>query len=189
MVWLAQHGYRAVTLDRVYNAWHGRATLPAHPVVVSFDDGYRSQFTNAFPVLRAHRWPGVLNLEVRNERRSWGLSVARVRALVHAGWEVDAHTIDHRDLTTLDAATLRHEVAGSRTILRRQLSVPVDFFCYPAGRYDAAVIAAVRRAGYVGATTTRYGLAKPGELYTLKRIRIDGSDGLAGFAAKLTALR
>jgi hypothetical protein len=67
--------------------------------------------------------------------------------------------------------------------------VPVDFFCYPAGRYDAAVIAAVRRAGYVGATTTRYGLAKPGELYTLKRIRIDGSDGLAGFAAKLTALR
>lgn len=186
--WLARHGYHAITLRRVYDAWHGRATLPARPIVLSFDDGYRSQFTNAFPILRARHWPGVVNLEVNDEQHSWGLSRARARALVRAGWEIDAHTISHPDLTTLGAAALTREVAGSRRILRRQLRVPVDFFCYPAGRYDSAVVEAVRRAGFLGATTTRYGLALPSELFTLKRVRINGSDSLASFASKLRAV-
>jgi hypothetical protein len=67
--------------------------------------------------------------------------------------------------------------------------VPVDFFCYPSGRYDARVVAAVRRAGYLGATTENDALAKPSQRYTLGRIRIDGSDGVRGFASKLLALR
>jgi hypothetical protein len=62
------------------------------------------------------------------------------------------------------------------------------YVCYPAGRYDDAVIAAVQQAGYLGATTTRYGLARPTELYTLARVRVNGSDGVRGFAAKLEAL-
>ena len=66
--------------------------------------------------------------------------------------------------------------------------VPVDFFCYPSGRYDRRVIGAVRRAGYLAATTTDDSLARPGHLYTLGRIRINGSDGVSGFASKLTAL-
>jgi peptidoglycan/xylan/chitin deacetylase (PgdA/CDA1 family) len=37
--WLAGHGYHAVTLQRVFDSWRGAATLPAKPVVLSFDDG------------------------------------------------------------------------------------------------------------------------------------------------------
>jgi hypothetical protein len=72
--------------------------------------------------------------------------------------------------------------------LRQLFHAPVDFFCYPSGRYDARVVAAVRRAGYLGATTTNYGLARPGDIYTLGRIRINGSDGITGFARKLQGL-
>ena len=90
--------------------------------------------------------------------------------------------------TGFDAARLREEVTGSRTAIRKMFHVPVNFFCYPAGRYDAAVIAAVQHAGYLGATTTNYGLARPGDLYTLARVRVSGSDGVKGFAAKLAAL-
>jgi hypothetical protein len=64
----------------------------------------------------------------------------------------------------------------------------VNFFCYPAGRYNPAVVAAVQRAGYFGATTTNYGLARPGDLFTLARVRMNGSDGVQGLAAKLAAL-
>jgi hypothetical protein len=67
--------------------------------------------------------------------------------------------------------------------------VPVSFFCYPAGRFDTRVIAAVRRAGYLGATTTLYGLATPSRPYELRRVRVSRSDGLAGFAAKIERLR
>jgi hypothetical protein len=66
--------------------------------------------------------------------------------------------------------------------------VPVDFFCYPSGRYDARVVDAVRRAGYLGATTTNYGLARPQDIYTLSRVRINGSDRLNGFTRRLESL-
>jgi peptidoglycan/xylan/chitin deacetylase (PgdA/CDA1 family) len=188
VAWLAAHGYHAVTLQRVFDTWRGAATLPSRPVVLSFDDGYLSDVRTALPVLKARHWPGVLNLEVANLKPVWGIRPPGVRKLIAAGWEIDAHTLTHPDLTTVDATRLREEVTGSRTQIRKMFHVPVNFFCYPAGRYDGAVIAAVQRAGFLGATTTNYGLARPGDLYTLARVRVSGSDGVQGFAGKLTAL-
>ena len=180
MSWLASHGYQAVTLDRVFDSWHGLASLPRKPIVLTFDDGSASIRRNALPVLRKARWPGVLNLELDNMGSRGGMKPLDVRALLSAGWELDSHTISHRDLTTLSAAALEHEVADSRWQLQRQFHVPARFFCYPVGRYDARVVAAVRAAGYSGATTTRIGLARPSEPFELARVRVDGGDGVVG---------
>jgi peptidoglycan/xylan/chitin deacetylase (PgdA/CDA1 family) len=189
IAWLARDGYTAVTLDAVYRSWRYGAALPRRPIVLSFDDGYAGDFTHALPTLAARHWPGVLNLEVRKETYPGGLAPRRIRALIAAGWEIDAHTLTHPDLTTVDDARLKKEVAGSRASIRRRFGVPVSFFCYPAGRYDARVIAAVQAAGFLGATTTQFDLARPGALYTLGRVRVSGSDGVAGLAAKLHALQ
>jgi peptidoglycan/xylan/chitin deacetylase (PgdA/CDA1 family) len=187
LAWLRAHSYHAVSLLRVYDYWvHGYA-LPQRPVVLTFDDGYREDFTNVRPLLARRHWPGVLNLAVRN-LLDGKLTVAQIRLMIRQGWEVDAHTINHLDLTTLGAAELRHEVAGSRAWIRRHFHVPVDFFCYPSGRYNARVLAAVRSAGFLGATIEGFGAASPRDgLLTLPRIRVDGSDGVSGLAAKLGA--
>jgi peptidoglycan/xylan/chitin deacetylase (PgdA/CDA1 family) len=187
VAWLAAHGYHGVTLQDAYDHWQTGLRLPARPIVVSFDDGYHSQFATAAPVLRRYRWPGVLNLEVRNTERSWGLSPRQVRLLLAGGWELDAHTLTHPDLTKVDAAQLEHEVAGSRAALKARFGVPVNFFCYPAGRLDDTVVAAVRSAGYLGATTTEPGLATPADTFRINRVRVDRSDGVSGLAAKLRA--
>ena len=174
---LAAAGYRAVTLDHVWRAWHGRATLPRRPVVLSFDDGYRGDFGAAMPILRRRGWPGVLNLLVANlHRHDWGLRVWMVRRMIRNGWEVDSHTLTHPNLTTVSPAQLRREVGRSRVVLRRLFHAPVDFFCYPSGAFDPAVIAAVRRAGYLGATTTLPGLAQPSQPDTLRRVRVAGGE-------------
>jgi peptidoglycan/xylan/chitin deacetylase (PgdA/CDA1 family) len=186
--WLARHGYHAVTLQDVFDSWRGARTLPAKPIVLSFDDGYLSDLTRALPVLKARHWPGVLNLEVANLKPVWGIRPPGVRKLIRAGWEIDAHTLTHPDLTAVGAAQLRDEVAGSRAAIRKAFHVPVNFFCYPAGRYNDTVIAAVQAAGYLGATTTNYGLARPGDLYTLARVRVNGTDSIATFANRLEAL-
>ncbi len=157
--------------------------------MISFDDGYRSQYTNAFPVLRALRWPAVLNLDVSNLGRTWGLSTSKVRAMIQAGWEVDAHSLTHPDLRALSDAALRREVAGSRREIRRRFGLPVDFFCYPSGLYDTRVAAAVRRAGFLGATTVEPGLARPSELYDLDRVRVEGGDGVVGLQRALASAR
>jgi len=183
--WLAGQGYHAVSLRRVYDFWRGRRVLPPKPIVLSFDDGYHTDFTVALPVLRARHWAGVLNLEVRNLEPVWGTRPGMVRKMIAAGWEVDAHTLTHPDLTKVGPDRLKQEVAGSRAAIRRRFGVPVDFFCYPSGRYDDAVVAAVKAAGYLGATTTNEGLATPRNLFTLNRVRVSGTDGVDGLRRKL----
>ena len=177
-----------MTLGRVFNAWRGRATLPARPVVLSFDDGYRSHVTTALPILAARGWPGLLNLDVSNLTPRWGVRVAGVRKLIAAGWAIDAHSLSHADLPSLSGGALTREVSGSRQVIRRLFGILPRFFCYPAGRYDADAIAAVRAAGYKGATTTRHGLARPTTPFALARVRVSRGDGSDGLARKLASL-
>jgi peptidoglycan/xylan/chitin deacetylase (PgdA/CDA1 family) len=185
LAWLHAHGYHAVSLRRVYDYWKHGDALPPRPIVLTFDDGYRQDFTRARPLLAQRHWPGVLNLAVRN-LLDGKLTVRQIRQMIRQGWEIDAHTINHIDLTTLGGSSLRHEVAGSRAWIRRRFRVAVDFFCYPSGRYDARVIAAVRAAGFLGATSEGAGRASPRDgFFSLPRIRVSRSDGVSGLAAKL----
>jgi peptidoglycan/xylan/chitin deacetylase (PgdA/CDA1 family) len=181
MDWLERQGYEAVTLEQVEEAWYHGGTLPENPVVISFDDGYRPQYTFALPTLRKHGWPGVLNLKAEGS----DLYPSNVEAMLDAGWELAAHTIHHSDLTTLEGAALEEEAAGSRRLLQREYGVPVKNFCYPSGRFDATVIAAVEAAGYTGATTEIPGYATKDHPYELARIEVLGSWTLADFAEAL----
>jgi peptidoglycan/xylan/chitin deacetylase (PgdA/CDA1 family) len=181
MDWLQREGYEGVTLETVEDAWYRGGKLPPRPVVISFDDGYRPQFTFALPQLRRRGWPGVLNLKAEGS----DLYRSNVEAMIDAGWELASHTIDHADLTTLDSESLRREVAESRQILRREYGVPVADFCYPAGRFDPAVVEAVGAAGYEGATTEIPGLASRDRPYELDRIEVLGSWTLQDLAAAL----
>ena len=185
---LARAGFHAVTLDAVLDGWAGKDTLPPHPVVLSFDDGYLSQGRDAGAILREHGWPGVLNLALHNLDTPGGLATSRVRMMIDDGWEIDAHSLTHPDLTTLEATALRREIAGSRAAIHDRFGVPVNAFCYPAGRYDATVEAAVRAAGYRAATTERPGAARAGDdRYALPRIRVSRGDSAAAVVANVRA--
>jgi peptidoglycan/xylan/chitin deacetylase (PgdA/CDA1 family) len=185
---LDRAGYHAITMQDASDYWAGRRRVPRKPVVLTFDDGFRSHVDVALPVLQRLGWPGVLYLEVAalHTPGSGGMSDAGVRKLLRAGWELGSHTMTHPDLTTLDAEQLREEVAGARTFLRRRYRVPVDAFCYPAGRSDDTVVAAVEAAGYRSATTVDPGLAEPpGDRYRLPRLRVNGSDDAASLLARM----
>jgi peptidoglycan/xylan/chitin deacetylase (PgdA/CDA1 family) len=187
MDWLSAHGYHGVTLQRAYDYWRHAVALPRKPIVISFDDGYLGQYTRGFPVLQRLHWPGVLNLKLGNVGKD-GIEKSEVKKLVAAGWEIDSHTLTHPDLRVVGAAQLHTEVFASKARLRRLFGVPVNFFCYPAGQFDAAVVAAVKSAGYLGATTTVPCFASPKEgMFTLDRIRVDRGDGAAGLATKLAS--
>ncbi len=182
--WLADHGYEGVTLDQLYEGWRGDRAMPEKPVVVSFDDGYRSQYSEALPALHELDWPGVLNLKV-NTLAEGELTDDQVDEMIRDGWEVDSHTINHLDVSMLEGKQLHSEIAGSRAILQKRFRIPVDFFCYPAGRYDKPAVREVKRAGYLGATTTKFGLARSDQLFALRRVRISPEDGVSGLALKL----
>ena len=179
---LAAQGYHGVTLQQAWDAWHHGGLLPSKPVVVSFDDGYSGQYKDAMPVLRSLHWPGVLNLKLGNLR---DLKVAHVREMIANGWEIDSHTINHPSLPSVDDAHLRYELEASKARLKKDFGLNVNFFCYPAGAYNQHVIDAVKRAGYLAATTTDEGFARPQDTFVLGRVRVNGSDSAAGLLAKL----
>ena len=85
---LQQAGFKAISLDQAWAYWRYGAQLPAHPIIVTFDNGYASQYTEALPVLRAMGWIAVMNLQL-SLHAPQGLSPAQVRGMVAAGWELD----------------------------------------------------------------------------------------------------
>jgi peptidoglycan/xylan/chitin deacetylase (PgdA/CDA1 family) len=185
-------GWHAVTMDQILAHWRRGASLgPGRPIVLSFDNGYRSQYTEALPVLRALGWVGVENIQLTGLPPSQGgLTRSQVRGLLHAGWELDTQGRSHTDLGKLDAAGLRAEIAAPRRTLRRRFGVRVNWFCYPSGQYDATVMAAVRAAGYVGSTTVMPGWARrTDDLYRLPRLRVLGGTSALALLALIAHAR
>ena len=95
-----------------------------------------------------------------------------------------SHSVSHPDLTQLHGGRLRRQLRESRRRLEDLFAVQVDFFGYPGGIYTHRVKLAVRRAGYLAATGTRYG-ATPKDLFSLPRIYCCGGESLRVFGERL----
>ncbi len=189
---LVHAGFHAITLDQLWANWKEGAPLPVgKPIVLTFDNGYQSQYTNALPVLRRLGWEGVENLQLTGLPPSQGgLSTDQVRGLLAAGWELDTQGFSHADLTTLDSTELHYQVAVARSEVQRLYHVPVNWFCYPSGQYNATVVAAVQAAGYRGSTTVVPGWAQPsGDPDRLPRLRVLGGTSGAQLLGELAAIR
>jgi peptidoglycan/xylan/chitin deacetylase (PgdA/CDA1 family) len=189
---LQSAGWHAVTLDQVEVYWSKGVPLGAgKPIVLSFDNGYQSQYTRALPVLRRLGWVGDENMQLTGLPPSQGgLSQTQIHGLLAAGWELDTQGFSHADLITLDAQQLHYQVAVARTVVQQRYHVPVNWFCYPSGHYDATVLAAVKAAGYSGSTTVVPGWAHPhDDPYRLHRLRVLGGTTPQGLLRLISDVR
>ena len=189
---LRRAGWVGVTLDQVAEAWERGGWLPpGRPIVITFDNGYESHFNEALPVLRRLGWVAVENLQLTGlPRTEGGLSAAATQRLLDAGWELDTQGFRHADLVAISARELRHEVAAARRVIRRRWKVPVNWFCYPSGHYDARVVEAVQAAGYHGSTTVVPGWARTSsDPFRLPRLRVLGGTSGEALLAQIAANR
>jgi peptidoglycan/xylan/chitin deacetylase (PgdA/CDA1 family) len=185
-------GWHPVTLDQLRAYWtRGVSLPPGKPFVLTFDNGYRSQYTNALPILQRLGWVADENIQLTGLPPSQGgLTDAQVRGLIAAGWELDTQGMSHADLVALGPAELHYEVATARQRLQQRYGVPVNWFCYPSGHYNATVIAAVKAAGFVGSTTVIPGWAGPSsDPYRLPRLRVLRGTGPAALLAQIASAR
>jgi peptidoglycan/xylan/chitin deacetylase (PgdA/CDA1 family) len=185
-------GWHAVTMDQLEAYWtRGVPLPPGKPIVLTFDNGYVSQYTNALPVLKQLGWVGVENIQLTGLPPSQGgLSATQVRALIAAGWELDTQGISHADLITLGPSALRYQTATARQVLRRRYGVPVNWFAYPSGHYNATVIEALKSAGFTGSETVVPGWAGPGDdPFTLPRLRVLGGTSPQTLLAQIQGVR
>jgi peptidoglycan/xylan/chitin deacetylase (PgdA/CDA1 family) len=168
MEWLKANA-RVVPLGEVVRLLVARAPFPASAVVLTFDDGFLDFYSDAAPTLfrlalsatvflptsflgGKNDWPGQPGWVRPQPLLDW----PRVRELAGKGIEFGAHSVSHPDLTRLAPADLERELSGSRREIESQIGRPVEFFCYPYGRWNASVRAAVQRH-FRGACSTGAG--------------------------------
>lgn len=176
--WLQSNGYTTVTVGQVYDFMYGAGTLPAKPIVITFDDGDRSQW-DASLALDKRGMKGVFFITTGQTR----LDDWQLRSMADRGHEIGSHTITHPSLPNLSSASLYHELVESRRVLEQATGRPVEYLAYPFGEYDGRVIAATREAGYRGAVAAWGGQGwDPGKRWEQPRIEISGLIGLDEFS-------
>ena len=188
MRWLVGHGYHSITQRELFEALMCGRALPAKPVMITFDDGYRDVFFKASTTLLRlglHATAYVITGRISGPDPSF-LTWTLLRALEARGIEIGSHTVSHVDLTAVSDETALEELVASRRALGRALGHAVPWFAYPSGRYDARVEALTRRAGYLLATTTDVGTSQAAERpLALQRLRVLDTTGVRGLAELL----
>lgn len=157
MAAIKRAGYHSITAAQLYGALYRGGRLPSKPVLLTVDDGYVDDVRAILPVLRRDGFTALFNIITSRFHEPGFLTAAQVRELDRAGMDIGSHTVSHQDLTAMSGAKLASEVTDSKRALERVLDHSVSIFCYPSGRFDESVVAAVRRAGYALAFTTEYG--------------------------------
>lgn len=174
MRWFSDHGYRCLRLSDVAEIMDQEdpaRRLPRRAFVITFDDGYADTYHCAWPILRHYGCAATVFLVTdtvggtNDFDRSLGfgkvqmLSESQVLAMQAGGFEFGSHSCSHpADLTKLTDRELEHEVVDSKRYIESLLDTRCNGFCYPHGKLDAQVEAAVERAGYslaCGAVGTR----------------------------------
>ena len=188
MRWLDRNGFTTITQRQLFDALFRGRPLPRKPVLLTFDDGYRNVWGQASPVLAALRMRAtayVVTGRISGPDPSF-LTWEQLRLLENRGIEVASHTVSHRALTSLSDAQLAAELRTSRAALERALGHEVRWFAYPFGAHDRRVVAAVRRAGYLLATTTVSGDEQSARApFELRRLSVANTTGVAGLASML----
>jgi peptidoglycan/xylan/chitin deacetylase (PgdA/CDA1 family) len=151
MARLHSNGFRTLTLLEAVHCLQRRSLFPNRSFAITFDDGYRTVYDRAFPVLQRYGMtgtvfvtPGVKKPANSAERLPalegrMMLSWHQIREMQDAGMDIGAHSCTHPRLTELPMERARAEILGSRSIIQEMLGQPVACFAYPFGRYDVRI--------------------------------------------------
>jgi len=184
--WLLANGYTTILPRDLTAHWDHGAPLPAKPVILTFDDGSHDWITNVLPMLQARGMVAEFYLTldaIAHGNVTW----KQARRLIAAGNGVGAHDVHHVQLAAIggghpDASpeAMAYEVGGARRTIGQNTGVYPDSMAYVGGGFDAAMIKAVRDAGYSSARSIMRGIATdPPERWKLPVVRIDAHDDVS----------
>ena len=173
MNYLVDNGYIAITPDELASGLAGEISLPEKPVMITFDDGYIDNYTNAFPILRALGLRATVFMVPGFVGKPQYMNWEQLKEMEKSGINVQSHTMNHMKLEELPDDEIRNELLNSKLALEENLGHPVEFLAYPTGTYNLHIAGIARDAGYKGAFTVKYGNVDLGSnMYALERVPI-----------------
>lgn len=169
-------GFKIVPLTEAINISEDNILQDKDRVAITFDDGYKDNYLNAYPVLKESNLPSCIFLISRGIGSNDDvLGIDEILEMKNGGVHFGGHTRCHKILSQIDTKIAEDEILGCKQDLEKLLSKRVDFFAYPNGKkcdFDGIVKNLVKAAGYKAAFTTENGTIDKSDLFELKRIGI-----------------
>lgn len=174
MAALKAAGRRGSSLGEVLAAAAGgRGADLAERVVITFDDGNRSDRACALPILAANGFTATFFVTGDRVGRPDGIGEDDIRELSANGMEIGAHGMSHRFLSGLSAAEQEVECRESGALLSRITGEPVRYFALPGGRGSEGVLRVLRALSYEAVCTSVFGYNRSGgDPFRLRRIPV-----------------
>ena len=169
-------------------------------LALTFDDGFKDNFTNALPLLNQHGFRGTffptISLINKSVKKYWKNGIVReymnwedVITLSKLGHEVGSHMLDHQDLRRLNQKDLIRQLRGSKEIIEDKIKKPVNIFSYPYGGVSEKVVEVAKIVGYIGGCSSIKGLNFiDTNTFLLRRTEVDGFDTIRDFKQKLLGI-
>lgn len=107
--------------------------LPEKPVLIAFDDGYKDNYTYAFPILKEEHAKAsffIVSHSIGTDNR---MTVSDLKEMVAAGYKIGSHTVNHEPLTSMSDKQLDYEFKTSRDELQKLLGTKIYCIAYPCG--------------------------------------------------------
>ncbi len=158
MDYLATHNYSVISLSELLKGLRD-SQLPPKPIVITIDDGFKSTYTLAYPVLKKYNFPATLFIYTNFiEKNNGSLTWEEIREMTKNNIEIGSHTLSHCNLLKYKKnenyetylARIRREIFLSKEILESKIGSKVKFFAYPYGAYSPIIKNLVIQAGYEG---------------------------------------
>lgn len=171
--YLREEGYTAISMLDYMKAKKGKAELPPRPVILTFDDGYESNYTTLLPILESYGMKATVYMVTNDIGLPGYLTWDELRDMQERGIEIGSHTANHQPLTEMDCSRQEEEMRLSKLLLEWNGIHTVFSFSYPNGAYDSGMPELLAQNGYLTAVTGDAGLNTfQTDPYLLQRINI-----------------
>lgn len=184
MRYLLKQGFKFYTASELIEFYNENGIFPVKGITITLDDGWKDNYTNAFPILRdlgikatiflVPSCIGQISAKVvaSGEGAREHLSANEIIEMSKAGIEFGSHTVNHLHLDKIPAEDVKYEVDESKKKIENLLQKPCKVFAYPAGFFNDTAREAVMKAGYIAGFSTIYGNNDNIDLFTLNRTEI-----------------
>ena len=177
MRFLAERGYVPIGLDELVAGTRAGRRFSRRSVVVTFDDGYDNNFSEAYPVLKKYAIPATIFISPSFVGKEGFMSWPQILAMQEGGIAFGSHGMTQAYLPDCTPRELSYEINDSKRVLQKNLKTEVKQFAYPVGGFSDKIKNAMRQAGYEAALATNRGYDRMNrDVFEINRVRLSDKD-------------